>query len=86
MDQNESEIVKEVAPELVLANEVKILNKFIKRMTSMRYRFLYGIIEGFGGVIGATILVSIVVFILTKLEGIEFLRPIAESILNLAGK
>lgn len=77
---------KVIHPEIVLAKEVSDLTKLVKRMTSLRMRFLFGIIEGFGGVIGATIVVSIALFVLTQLEQVGFLKPFVESILNLAGK
>lgn len=77
---------QDLQPELVLSEEIKKLNNNFKKTTMIRYRLLFGIVEGFGGVIGATIVVSIVIFVLNRLENIDFLRPLVESILNLAGK
>ncbi len=75
-----------IPPEIILANEVKQLTRHVQRMTSMRYRFLYGIIEGFGGVIGATLIVSLVLFLLTQLEQVRFMKPFVEALLRLVGQ
>lgn len=46
-------------------------------------RFLQGIVGGFGTVIGATILVTLFVLILTQLGHIDFLKPIVERIIDI---
>jgi hypothetical protein len=71
--------------EKTLPEALEEANTHLKRLASFRFRFLFGIIEGFGAVIGATIVVSIAVIILSQLATIDFLEPVINEIFKLSG-
>jgi len=62
--------------------ELARIHKELTRHNSLRFKFLSGIIFGFGSVIGGTVIVSIALFILTQLTDICVIRPWIEGFLN----
>lgn len=68
--------------DIELAKEIHKLNKYVEKLTSPTQRFFWGIIQGFGSVIGATVLVSILLYILAQLAQIGVLKPFIDSFIN----
>jgi len=66
-----------------LKEEIEILTKEIRALNSFRQKFISAVITGFGTVIGATVLVALLIYILTQLASIEIIRPFIESIVNM---
>lgn len=73
-------------PEQRLIHELVLLRRSIDRNTlavqSVRRRFFFGLVNGFGAVIGATILVSIVLWILRPFSNTWFLGPFVKSVIH----
>ena len=63
--------------------EIRLLNEQLSYLNSWRTKFLTGIITGFATVMGATVVVALVIFILTQLATIEWLKPFVEDIVNI---
>ncbi len=55
------------------------LTGYISRGEMMKMSFLKGVATGFGGVIGATIVVALLLWILSLLDSIPFVGPIFET-------
>lgn len=83
--------------ELELAKEIKLLSKEIRRMKDMEviqifknkwkflgYSLLKGIMVGFGSVLGATVFLSIFIYLLSQISFVpvvgEFVRDIIQQI------
>ena len=66
-----------------LTKEMKELTKELKISNSLSNRFLMAIITGFGTVIGATLLIALMLFILSKLATFETLKPFVEQIVQI---
>lgn len=73
-------------PQLRLIHELALLRRSIDRNTiavqSVRRRFFFGLVNGFGAVIGATILVSLTLWILRPFSETWFLGPFVKSIIH----
>lgn len=67
----------------ILSDEIGMLIKELRDSNSLRRKLIGALLTGFGTVIGATLLVAILIFILTQLASIEVLRPLVESIVNM---
>ena len=50
-----------------IESQLSLILKEMKKFNSLKYRVLIGIVQGFGSVIGATVIVSIAVFILSQI-------------------
>jgi ABC-type methionine transport system permease subunit len=77
---------EELGKEEKILKELKSINKRQKQILSkyaIKYRILAGIANGFGTVIGATVGVSLFVFILGQLTNFSFLEPIVTNILDI---
>lgn len=81
--------------ELELAKEIRLLSKEIQRMKDMEviqifknkwkflgYSFLKGIMVGFGSVLGATVFLSIFIYILTEISAIPILGDFVKDIIQ----
>jgi hypothetical protein len=66
----------------MLAKEIRELTKELKTTNSFSQKFLLALVNGFGTVIGATVLIAILIFILSKLANIEFLKPFVQTIVE----
>ncbi len=51
-----------------LINSINKLNKIMSKSVSLRYSFLRGMASGFGGILGATLILTIFLWILSQLE------------------
>lgn len=69
--------------EAALLAEMKRLRKELAKGNSSHRRFWMGVAGGFGTVIGATVVVAVVLFILTKLASIEVIKPFVEQIVHI---
>lgn len=53
---------------------------YLNKRTSIRMSFLKGIAGGFGGVIGATVVVALVVWLLSVFGNISLLKPFTDTV------
>lgn len=53
---------------------------YVSRWEMMKMGFLKGVAAGLGGVIGATLVVALLLWILSLFDDITFLRPLVENI------
>lgn len=53
---------------------------YISRWEMMKMGFLKGIAAGFGGVIGATLVVALILWFLSLLDTVPFLGPIFDNL------
>jgi len=67
----------------ILVREMKKLRLELEAMNSFMRRFSLGVLTGFGTVVGATVVVALVVFILSKLATIETIKPFVEQIVHI---
>ena len=69
-----------------LINSINKLNKIMTKSTSLRYSFLRGLASGFGGILGATLILTIFLWILSKLEYVPiiggFISQIADFVVQ----
>lgn len=65
-----------------ILNELKKLNSKLKQNYTFRKRFAMGVINGFGTVIGATVLVSLALLLLKQFATIDFVEPIVDRIID----
>lgn len=70
-------------PIIELNNNVLKLIKLLKRTNSFQYRFVSGIFTGFGTVIGATVVVSVVIFLWSWFSSqFNISSPIVDEIIS----
>ncbi len=66
-----------------LNRNIEVLNEFMEKFTSFKYRFLLSVVTGVGGVIGATIVAAILFGILStilqSLGGVPYLQQLIEE-------
>jgi hypothetical protein len=74
---NDAEL-KKISTELTEIKKLMISNK-----EKFHYRFLLGVVGGFGTVIGATIVVAVFIYVLGQLTSVETLRPFIEEIIEI---
>lgn len=65
-----------------LSRQLALLTRELRISNSFKQKFIGALITGFGTVIGATILVALLVFILSQLASIELIRPLVQDIVN----
>lgn len=65
------------------SHEIKALIQELRRSNSLEQKFISALITGFGTVIGATLLVALLIFLLSKLATIESLKPFVEQIVDI---
>ena len=61
---------------------VSIENGLYSKKQVYRTAFIKGIISGFGGVLGATVVVALLLWVLTLLSDVSIIGPIVESLKN----
>lgn len=66
-----------------LIKELHLLRQELRMANSWRHRLLWAVITGFGTVMGATVVVAIVLFILAQLASIEIIRPFVEWVVHI---
>ncbi len=66
-----------------LSQQIHRWNKELTAANSFRNKFIGGLLTGFGTVLGATLLVALLVFILSQLASIELIRPFIEEITHI---
>jgi hypothetical protein len=67
-----------------ILNELKAIKKEIAlQTTGFKNKFLSGVVYGFGGLVGATILVSILLVILRQFASVNILRPTVTRIIEI---
>lgn len=74
-------VLKKISEELISIRKFLEYNK-----ETYTGRFMLGVVSGFGAVIGATIVVALLVYILSKLATIELLRPFIEQIIDIVNR
>lgn len=52
---------------------------YLDRNTTYKMSFLKGVAAGFGGVIGATIVVALLIWILSLFDSVPFVGPLIEN-------
>lgn len=70
-------------PNKQLIRELRALNEQLAYLNSWKTKFLTGVITGFATVVGATLVVALVIFILTQLATIQWLKPFVEEVVNI---
>lgn len=55
---------------------------YIDRNQAYKMSFIKGLVSGFGGVLGATLLVALLLWIISLLGHVPFLQPISDNIEN----
>jgi hypothetical protein len=79
MEQNQDEfLTQEYLIELRRGNDLTA--ELIKIQRDWRFALRNGLLGGLGGVLGATVLVSLLVWILQPLKQLEFLKPSLDKI------
>ena len=63
-----------------LINALKQTNELLSKGASLRFAFYRGLVGGFGGIIGATMLVALFVWIVSRLELIPILGSFVSQI------
>lgn len=69
-----------------ISRELKILNQNVEQLNkrqAFKNRFFAGIFQGFGTVIGATLLVSLTLFLLRQLANVDIIEPLVSRILEI---
>ncbi|MCC6643527.1 hypothetical protein IT411_02155 [Candidatus Peregrinibacteria bacterium] len=66
-----------------LSRQLAILTKELRTSNSFKQKVIGALITGFGTVIGATVLVALLIFLLTQLASIEMIRPMVQSIVEI---
>ncbi|MCC7432618.1 hypothetical protein IT412_03780 [Candidatus Peregrinibacteria bacterium] len=67
----------------IITKELAALIKELKIANSFKQKFFSSLLGGFATVIGATLVVAIVIYLLTQLANIEVLRPFIENIVSM---
>lgn len=65
--------------QVVKALEVLFASQFIDKKTLYLHNFLRGIAMGAGGVIGATVVIGIVLWVLSLFDTVPLLGPVIEN-------
>lgn len=73
-ENSESELLQE------LRRTNDLLARLVRTHNDWKLQLRQGLLTGFGGVIGATLLVSLVVWVLKPFEGLEALKPTLDNI------
>ncbi len=66
-----------------LIKELHLLRQELRIANSWKQRLLWAVIAGFGTVMGATVVVAVVLFILAQLASIELIRPFVEWVVHI---
>lgn len=73
--------------ELPLERELRLLRDALDRNTraqiSLRRRFLIGLVQGLGAVLGATVLLSLVLGLLRPFTSLDVVGPIVERVMKI---
>lgn len=76
-------ITKLLTNDVILSQEIAVLITELRRANSLRQKLISALLTGFATVLGATLLVTIVIYVLTQLANIEALRPFVEAIVTM---
>ncbi len=82
MPKQKAESTKRDYEELGRRLENIYLTGYISRREMLKMSFLKGMATGFGGVVGATIVVALLVWILSLFDTVPFIGPIVDSVEN----
>jgi len=63
--------------------ELRKLHEELRRGNSLKNKLLQGIFVGFGTFLGATVVVGLLIFILTKLASVQILGPVIQDIVDM---
>jgi hypothetical protein len=55
---------------------------YLDKKQMLKTSFLKGIVTGLGGVVGATVVVALLLWVLSFFESLGFLRPIIDTVRN----
>lgn len=69
-----------------LLDEIIFMRKALLNQASLKTKFLQGMAGGLGTVVGATVLVALVLFILNQFASIEILEPIVHRVIEIIDK
>lgn len=68
-----------------LINSINKLNRIMVKSTNLRYSFLRGLASGFGGILGATLILAIFLWGLSKLEYVPIIGSFVSQITKISG-
>jgi hypothetical protein len=77
---------EEAKSEQQLYAEMRALRQEVRNSNSFWQKFIGGILAGFGTVIGATLVVAFLIYLLTQLASIEWLKPLVEEIVKIVDR
>ncbi len=60
----------------------EIMAAYLKNQSTFRARFVAGLWTGFGTVLGATVLVSLLILLLKPLSHVDFISPIVNRVID----
>ena len=86
MKKQEIKVENETDVHSQLLKEVQAIRKDIhiySKGESFKKRFLLGVVGGFGTVLGATVLVSLLIIVLNQFATIDVLKPIVERVIEI---
>jgi len=78
VDANKNLILEEILGQLSV--EMTKWHKDMLEANSFKNKFIGGLLTGLGTVLGATLLVALVLYVLAQLASIEMIRPFVEEI------
>jgi hypothetical protein len=67
-------------------DQIRILNDHLDKANknqTLRYRFLVGIFNGLGTVLGATIVVSLLIFLIKLFASFGWFKPIVDEVIKI---
>ncbi|PJA41303.1 hypothetical protein CO178_00490 [candidate division WWE3 bacterium CG_4_9_14_3_um_filter_34_6] len=65
-----------------LERQLKITNRLLHKFTSLKWAFYRGVLSGLGGIIGATLVLTFTVWILSRLEFVPIVGHFVTQITN----
>ena len=68
---------------LHLAKEITLLRQEIQKSNSFLQKFFAGLLTGLGTVLGATVLLALLIYLLSQLATFEWLKPFVEQIVEI---
>jgi hypothetical protein len=72
-----------------ILKELKLIRKDLRKTSeifNLKRKFISSMVGGFGTVLGATVLVSLLIFILTQLATIQILEPIVKAVITIVAR
>ena len=72
-----------------ILKELKLIRKDLKKTSelfNLKRKLISSMVGGFGTVLGATVLISLLIFILSQLATIQILEPIVTAVITIVDR